>query len=69
MTVRKVNHHQTLMWAQCLACEQIWEAGEDTGSDGQQVVNLRRQMSDHARRTGHAIRFHEKRTVEGRFEV
>ena len=68
MTVRKVNNRVTMMWAQCLECGWMRKAHEGTGIDGQKVVNLRRRMADHTRRTGHAVRFNEQQRLEGRFE-
>ena len=64
--VRKVTHKSTLMTAVCHGCGRAWRATEGTNADGLGVVNLRRRLKDHAKRTGHEVVFSEQRTIEGR---
>ena len=63
---RKVTHKHTLMTAVCHGCGQTWRATEGTSADGLGVVNLRRRLKDHTKRTGHEVVFHEQCVVEGR---
>ncbi len=63
---RTINYDHTSMRAQCLDCTVFWRASQGTGCEDHDVANLRRRVGAHAKRTGHTIRFQEKRVMEGR---